>query len=157
MKRKSWEKGKEKGKRKERGKKGKKKTHAMGLPKSMGRKENQKIRFKKKNGMSHNRKKKEMQRSVNRRPNRTAQLQEEKGRREVKIRKEYCIRQSKHTQAEGWFSMFTLSQLAKHSSMPPAHPLPCRMLQMSISEKQAEHEEPWGLTFSQTPGCKAAS
>lgn len=56
--------------------------------------------------------------------------------------------------------MFTLSQLAKHSSMPPARlPARCRarMLQMSISEKQAEHEEPWGLTFSQTPGCKAAS
>lgn len=70
--------------------------------------------------------KKEMQRSVNRRPNRTAQLQEKKGRREGKIRKEYCIHQSKHTQAGGWFSMFTLSQLAKHSSMPPARlPSPC--------------------------------
>lgn len=85
-----------------------------------------------------------MQRSVNGRPNRTAQLQEEKGRREGKIRKEYCIHQSKHTQAGGWFSMFTLSQLAKHSSMPPAHcPRRAHMLQMSISEKQAEHEEPW--------------
>lgn len=59
MKRKSWEKGKEKGKRKERGKKERKRhMRRTGLPKSMGRKENQKIRFKKKNGMSHNRKKK---------------------------------------------------------------------------------------------------
>lgn len=38
--------------------------------------------------------------------------------------------------------MFTLSRLAKHSFMPPATP---HMLQMGISEKQAEHEEPWGF------------
>lgn len=106
--------------------------------------------------MSHNRKKKEMQRSVDRRPNRTSTVTGREGRREVKIRKESCIHQSKHTQAEGWLSMFTLSQLAKHSSMPPARPptMP-HMLQMSISEKQAEHEEPWGLTFSHTPGWRA--
>lgn len=55
---------KRKGEKKRKGKKGKKKTHAAGLPKSMGRKENQKIRFKKKNGMSHNRKKKKRCREV---------------------------------------------------------------------------------------------
>lgn len=37
--------------------------------------------------------------------------------------------------------MFTVSRLAKHSSMPPTMP---HMLPTGISETQAEHEEPWG-------------
>ena len=63
---------KKKGKKKEKTKKKKKDTCDGFNPKNMGKKENQKIKLKKKNGMSHNRKKKEMQRSVDRRPNRTS-------------------------------------------------------------------------------------
>lgn len=76
--------------------------------------------------MRHNRKKKEMQRSVDRRPNRTSTVTGEEERREVQIRKESCTHQGKHTQAGGWLSMFTLSQLAKRISKPPPARLPAR-------------------------------
>lgn len=76
------------GEKKRKGKKGKKKTHATGLPKSMGRKENQKIRFKKKNGMSHNRKKKRDAEKCERKTkqNRTVTGKEGEKRREDKKR-----------------------------------------------------------------------
>lgn len=133
---KSWEKGKEKGKRKERTRKKEKDTCDGVYPKSMGRKENQKIRLKKKKEWATTERKRRCREVWTEDQTEPAQSQEEKGRREVKIRKESCIHQSKHTQAEGWLSMFTLSQLAKRSSMPPAccPPAMPHMLQMSISE-----------------------
>lgn len=131
------------GERKRKGKKKRKKEKRhmrWVLPKSMGRKDNQKIRFKK-NGMSHTERKMKCREGCEQKAKQNQHRHRKKRReREVKNKKKYCSLPKLNTcRLKGWFSMFTLSQLAKHSSMPPTTP---HMLPMGISEKQAEHEEP---------------
>lgn len=74
--------------------------------------------------MNHNRKKNKMQRRVwTKDQNKTSTVTGKKGEKEKwKIRKKYCSLPKLTHVAERMVFMFTLSQLATHSSMPPVMP-----------------------------------
>lgn len=74
--------------------------------------------------MNHNRKKNKMQRRVwTKDQNKTSTVTGKKGEKEKwKIRKKYCSLPKLTHVAERKVFMFTLSQLATHSSMPPVMP-----------------------------------
>lgn len=87
--------------------------------------------------------KKEMQRSVKGRPNRTAQLQEEKGRRKGKIRKEYCTTKVNNA---GWRMVFhvhplSASQAQLHATRPAALAVPtcCRWASLRSKLNMKNH------------------
>lgn len=94
------------------------------LPKKYGEKGKPKGKIEKKNGMNHNRKKNKMQRRVwTKDQNKTSTVTGKKGEKEKwKIRKKYCSLPKLTHVAERMVFMFTLSQLATHSSMPPVMP-----------------------------------
>ena len=81
-----------------------------------------------------------------------ARLQEKKREKEKwKIRKKYCSLPKLTHVAERMAFMFTLSQLATHSSMPPVTP---HMLRWAFLRSKLNMKNHGGLTFSQMPGWR---
>lgn len=142
----------ERKRKKERNKNKEKRNTCDGFYQKLWEKEeNQKIRLKK-NGMKPQRKEKMICRKGCERKTKikSAQLQEKRREREVKIRKKYCNLLKINTcRLNEWFSMFTPSRLAKHNSMPPRHAPAC--CKDGVLRSKLNMKNHWDLTFSQMP------